>query len=183
MHELKTDEFADLYAEENKANEKIAGDNFVDECTIESDLELLLPATYIPNSSERMLLYRELDNIKTDRETEEFKKRLVDRFGEIPSEALELIGVIKVRETAKKLGIEKVVLKSGNMSLYFVNRFDSPYYQSEAFGKVIAYLQNNPKRCNLKEVNNKRYMTISGVKDIETAKTVLNEMTDTAPAN
>ena len=183
VHELKTDEFADLYAEENKANEKIAGDNFVDECTIESDLELLLPATYIPNSSERMLLYRELDNIKTDRETEEFKKRLVDRFGEIPSEALELIGVIKVRETAKKLGIEKVVLKSGNMSLYFVNRFDSPYYQSEAFGKVIAYLQNNPKRCNLKEVNNKRYMTISGVKDIETAKTVLNEMTDTAPAN
>ena len=74
-------------------------------------------------------------------------------------------------------------MKSGNMSLYFVNRFDSPYYQSEAFGKVIAYLQNNPKRCNLKEVNNKRYMTISGVKDIETAKTVLNEMTDTAPAN
>lgn len=179
VHELKTDEFAELYAEEQKENERIRGDRFVDECVVESDLELLLPATYIPNSSERMLLYRELDNIKTDEETEQFKKRLVDRFGEIPHEALELIGIIKVRETAKLLGVEKVALKSGRMTLYFVSNPASPYYRSVAFDKILDYAQHNIRRCQLKDQNNKRYMIIADVKDIGTATNILEKIYNT----
>lgn len=90
----------------------------MDECTLESDLELLFPNEYIPSSSERMLLYRELDKLELDRDVDAFKDRLVDRFGKIPPEGEELIRVVALRRIAKRLGIEKVILKAGRMTLY-----------------------------------------------------------------
>ena len=175
--ELKNDEFADLYADEIKAGEeKISGEDFVDECTVESDLELLFPNEYIPSSSERMLLYRELDKLELDRDVEAFKARLVDRFGKIPPEGEELIRIVPLRRLAKRLGVEKAVLKGGKMILYFVSNPDSPYYQSAAFGKIIDYMAKYPRVCNLREQNGRRSMIVKDITDVESAVRILQEI-------
>ena len=177
VHELKTDEFADLYAEELKAEGGvISGEQFVDECQGESDLELLLPATYVTGSSERMLLYRELDSLTLDKDVEDFRTRLIDRFGPIPSETEELLRIVPLRRLAARLGAEKVFLKGGRMSLFFVSNPDSPYYQSQAFGKVIAYMMKYTRRCDLREQNTRRSMLVKDVKNVETAVSVLQEI-------
>lgn len=108
-----------MYADEIKAGEeKISGEEFVDECTVESDLELLFPNEYIPSSSERMLLYRELDKLELDKDVEAFRARLLDRFGKIPPEGEELLRIVPLRRLAKRLGVEKVVLKAQRMTLF-----------------------------------------------------------------
>jgi transcription-repair coupling factor (superfamily II helicase) len=177
VNELKTDEFADLYAEEVQAGEEqISGENLVNECTIESDLELLFPADYIPSSSERMLLYRELDGLELDKDVQAFKLRLEDRFGKIPSEGLELLRIVPLRRLGKRLGAEKIFLKAGRMTLFFISNPDSPYYQSAAFGKVISYMGRYPRYCNLREQNGKRSMVIKGVENVETGVSILKEI-------
>lgn len=177
VKELKNEEFADLYAEEIKAGEeKISGEEFVDECTVESDLELLFPNEYIPSSSERMLLYRELDKLELDKEVEDFKARLTDRFGKIPPEAEELTRIVPLRRLAKRLGVEKVILKASRMTLYFVSNLESPYYQSKAFGKVIEYMAKYPRNCNLREQNGKRSMVMKEIHDVASAVSILQEM-------
>lgn len=175
--ELKNDEFAELYADEIKAGEeKISGEDFVDECTVESDLELLFPNEYIPSSSERMLLYRELDKLELDHDVEAFKERLIDRFGKIPPEGEELIRIVPLRRLAKRLGVEKAVLKGGKMILYFVSNPDSPYYQSAAFGKIIDYMAKYPRVCNLREQNGRRSMIVKDITDVNSAVRILQEI-------
>ena len=176
--ELKNDEFSELYADEVKAGDEVlSGEGFVDECTVESDLELLFPNEYIPSSSERMLLYRELDKLELDKDVEDFKARLKDRFGTIPPEGEELVRIVPLRRIAKRLGIEKIFLKSGRMTLFFVSNPDSPYYQSEAFGKIIGYMSRYPRQCNLREQNGKRSMIIKDIKDVQSAVRELQEIT------
>ena len=176
--ELKNDEFAQLYSkEETSAGRlRVSGDQFVDECSVESDLELLFPAMYIPSSSERMLVYAELDKLEQERDVEAFKTRLVDRFGKIPPEGEELIRIVSLRRIAKHLGIEKVTLKAGKMILYFVSNPDSPYYQSEDFGKVIAYMSFHPRHCNLREKNSRRSMSVEHVDTVKQAVEILTEI-------
>ena len=177
VKELKEDEFSELYEEELKAGEeKIDGEDFVTECLVESDLELLFPNEYIPSSSERMLLYRELDGLELDKDLLAFKERLEDRFGRIPPEGQELLRIVPLRRLAKRLGAEKVFLKAGRMTLFFVNNPDSPYYQSAAFGKVIAYMGSHPRYCNLREQNGKRSMVVKNVENVETAVSILQEI-------
>lgn len=177
VKELKNEEFSDLYAEELKAGEeKISGEGFVEECTVESDLELLFPADYIPSSSERMLLYRELDSMELDQQVLDFKLRLEDRFGTVPSEGLELMRIVSLRRIAKRLGIERIFLKAGRMILFFVSNPDSLYYQSAAFGKLISYMGRYPRFCNLREQNGKRSMTVKNVTTVETAVSILQEI-------
>ncbi len=178
VKELKEDEFSELYADEQQATgeEKISGEDFVSECQVESDLELLFPNEYIPSSSERMLLYRELDGLELDKEVKEFKSRLEDRFGKVPSEGQELLRIVPLRRLAKRLGAEKVFLKAGRMTLFFVSNPDSPYYQSAAFGKVIGYMGRNPRYCNLREQNGKRSMVVKNVENVETAVSILQEI-------
>ena len=178
VKELKEDEFADLYAEELQAagEEKISGEDFVSECQVESDLELLFPNEYIPSSSERMLLYRELDGLELDKDVLDFKARLEDRFGKVPPEGQELLRIVPLRRLAKRLGSEKIFLKAGRMTLFFVSNPDSPYYQSAAFGKVIGYMGMNPRYCNLREQNGKRSMVVKNVANVETAVSILQEI-------
>ena len=149
---------------------------WVDDCALESDIEMYFPDHYVPNDSERMLLYRELDNLANrndlDAALEAYRSRLRDRFGEIPEVAEELIRVVPLRVYGKQLGIEKVMLKQQKMYLYFVNNADSPYYQSESFGKVIDYVSRNPRQCNFREANGKRSIVVSSVPSVETALTV-----------
>ena len=175
VDELKTDEFAELYAEFNK-NEVQDGKAFVRETYVESDLTLLFPPSYIPNDSERITIYRELDNLEKEADIQKFISRLEDRFGQIPQEGMELISIVRLRRMARGLGIEKVILKKGQMNLYLVSAADSPYYQSPAFGKLIAYLQKHPRNCTLKENNNKRGIIIKNVTSVKEACNILEEM-------
>ncbi len=149
---------------------------FVADCTLESDLEMYFPDQYVPSDSERMLLYRELDNMKDDQQIEGYRKRLVDRFGAIPAVAEELIRVVPLRRLGKQLGCEKIMLKQGRMFLYFVSNPDSPYYQSDAFGRVLDYIGRNVRRCNLKEQNGKRSMVVSDVPTVEEAVRILGSI-------
>ena len=178
VKELKEDEFSELYQEELQAagEEKISGEDFVSECQVESDLELLFPNEYIPSSSERMLLYRELDGLELDKDLLDFKSRLEDRFGKVPPEGQELLRIVPLRRLAKRLGAEKIFLKAGRMTLFFVSNPDSPYYQSAAFGKVIGYMGMNPRYCNLREQNGKRSMVVKNVENVETAVSILQEI-------
>ena len=179
VNELKNEEFTELYeTQELKAGEeKISGEDFVTECNIESDLELLFPDEYIPSSSERILLYRELDSLELDRDVEAYKSRLKDRFGEIPPEGMELIRIVSLRRLGKRLGIEKIFLKAGRMTLFFVSNPDSPYFQSDAFGRVITYMAHNPRQCTLREQGGKRSMIIKEVATVETAVSIMQEIT------
>lgn len=183
VHELKINEFADLYADELKKNEQAGGEGFVDECQIESDLELLLPATYVTGSSERMSLYRELDNLVEDKEVENFKQRLIDRFGPLPHEVEELLLIVPLRRVAARLGVEKIFLKGGRISLFFVSNPESPYFQSHAFGKIIEYMMRNTRRCDLREQNGKRSVLIKSVPNVETALSILQEIMNIEVAN
>ena len=178
VKELKEDEFSELYQEELQAagEEKISGEDFVSECQVESDLELLFPNEYIPSSSERMLLYRELDGLELDKDLLDFKSRLEDRFGKVPPEGQELLRIVPLRRLAKRLGAEKIFLKAGRMTLFFVSNPDSPYYQSAAFGKVIGYMGANPRYCNLREQNGKRSMVVKNVESVEMAVGILQEI-------
>ena len=176
VHELKTDEFAELYADEIKGEGQISGEEFVEECQVESDLELLLPANYVTGSSERMLLYRELDGLTLDKDVEAFRSRLEDRFGPVPRETEELLRIVPLRRLSARLGAEKIFLKGGRMTLFFVSNPDSPFYQSKAFGKVIDYMMKYTRRCDLREQNGRRSMLIKNVTNVETAVSVLQEI-------
>ena len=156
--ELKNDEFQDLYAEQIAQGEAISGDDFVDDCAVESDLEMYFPDNYVPGSSERMLLYRELDNIERDEELEAYRQRLIDRFGPVPRQGEELMLVVPLRRVGRRLGCEKIILRQGRMQMQFVSNTQSAFYQSAAFGRVINYIGYHPRRCNLKEKNGKRSM-------------------------
>jgi transcription-repair coupling factor (superfamily II helicase) len=172
VDELKTEEFPDIYAAEKNTD----GVAFVRETFIESDLELLFPPAYIPSDTERVSIYRELDRIEDDRSLEGFISRLTDRFGAIPKEGEELIRVVHLRRLGKQLGFEKIVLKRGVMNLHLVKDSNSPYYQSRAFGKLLACIQKHPKNCELRETVGKRGLIIRNIPDVYTACRVLEEM-------
>ena len=153
---------------------------FVDDCALESDIEMYFPDLYVPSDSERMLLYRELDNLANRNDLnaalEAYRSRLKDRFGAIPDVAEELIRVVPLRVYGKQLGIEKILLKQQKMYLYFVSNPNSPYYQSDAFGKVLHYMTQNVRRCNLRETNGKRSMVVSDIPSVEAALTICRDI-------
>ena len=175
--ELKTEEFADTFTDVAGGKEE----EFTADCTIESDLELRIPAEYVPQENERITLYRRLDNMEHSTQLDEFRAELRDRFGEIPSTTEELIRVVPLRMAARRLGIERLVLKGGKMRIYFVGDDNKAYYNSSAFGKVLAYLQQNARRCNLKEVNGRRLMVIDGVSAVTDALGILKAMEAATP--
>lgn len=178
--ELKNDEFADLYKDEAEAN-ALTGEYFVDDCALESDIEMYFPDQYVPNDSERMLLYRELDSLKDDDELKRYKLRMIDRFGDIPAVAEELMQVVPLRRYGKRLGCEKIMLKKQRMTLFFVSNPRSAYYQSHTFGLLLDYIAENPRRCNLREANGKRSMIIENVKTVEEGVATLKQIMKSEP--
>ena len=153
-----------------------SGESFVADCNLESDLEMYFPDQYVPSDSERMLLYRELDNTRNDQELEAYRQRLIDRFGPLPPQAEELLHVVSLRRLGKQLGCEKIMLKQDRMFLYFVSNANSPFYQSEVFGRIIEYATTNVHRCNLREQNGKRSMVITDVSTVEAAVHLLSKI-------
>lgn len=170
--ELRTEEFSDTLTPDNDDSEK----EYVADCVIESDMELLLPATYVPQESERISLYQELDSIEREMDLQAFRGRLEDRFGKIPPETAELLRIPRLRRLARQLGIEKVVLKQETMYIYFVDDSNKAYYQSPMFGKILNYLQQNARRCRIRENNNRRSIAISSVPNVETAVLILTNI-------
>ena len=174
--ELKNDEFASMYEDEIAKGRDVTGDEFVEDCAIESDLEMYLPDTYVPSDSERMLLYRELDSISDDDALQKYRLRLEDRFGPVPREGVELMHVVPLRRLGKSLGCEKIMLRQGQMRMQFVSNPMSAYYKSRAFDKILNFIGRNARRCNLKEVAGKRMMAVAGVPSVEEAVKVLRDI-------
>jgi transcription-repair coupling factor (superfamily II helicase) len=175
VDELKATEFAGIYARTEDDGHD-SGSGYVRETFIESDLELMFPPTYIPNDSERVSLYRELDKITDERDLRAFSERLTDRFGKVPREGEELIRIVRLRRLARNIGIEKVVLKKGQMNIHLVSNTQSPYYESEAFDRLLTFVQHYPKRCSLREQNARRSIIIRDVPTVETACALLQEI-------
>ncbi len=169
IQELKENEFKEIFESEKSQRNDSLNMQFVNDCVVETDFELLFPENYIESTAERIKLYRQLDNVETEEVLSKFEEDLRDRFGKIPHESLQLFDVVRMRWIAVKLGIEKIVLKGQKLILYFVSNQSSSFYQSPIFSGVLTYLQANPKGCKMKEAKDKLTLTVSGVKDVKTA--------------
>lgn len=171
MTELREEEFAELFVDEPRQT------TFVSECQIESDLNLMFPSDYILNVSERMTLYRELDNLNDEKSLHDFEARLIDRFGPVPTPAKDLMILLRIRWRALQLGIERIVLKNGRMTLYLVGKDTSPYYQSSAFTALLTYIGAHPHACRLGEKDGKRFATFSSVNYASEAYAIFEDIT------
>ncbi len=172
--ELKETEFKDIYkAEVETQGQKM---QFVTDCTVETDAMLLLPAEYVENVSERMQLYRKLDALKDEEELIKLKEELVDRFGPIPVTTEELMQVVQIRWLAMDLGIEKIIFKHQKMIIYFVSNQESPYYQTNIFTGMLAFIQNMKRKVKLQEKNNKLSIVFAEIENIPEIKTIFNEI-------
>jgi len=160
--ELKETEFKDLYKEESHIE-------YVRDCQIETDLALLLTDDYITNITERLSLYKELDNIQEEVELQRFRLRLIDRFGTLPAETEELINTIRLRWIAREIGFEKIFMKKEKMTGYFISNQDSPYYQSQKFSRVLKFVQQNPAKCRMREAKEKLSLTFFKIRTVEEA--------------
>ena len=173
--ELKNDEFANLYADEPDAAAKAEGDAFVDECNVECDLRAFFPETYVPGSSERMLLYRELDSIDSDEALEQFRRRMEDRFGPMTEEGKALLQIVPLRRLGRRAGVERLILKNGKMILMFVHS-DSPFYKSTLFDRILTYATANFRRCKMQNVGERLRMSFADVPSVAEALKVMQEM-------
>ncbi|HCY41366.1 MAG TPA: transcription-repair coupling factor [Prolixibacteraceae bacterium] len=172
--ELKQTDFKELFKDEKEdTSQAFLKVKFGNDCQIDTDLQLLFPDKYIQSISERMLLYRELDNLETEDALVQFEAGLADRFGKLPPESVELIEVVRLRRIAVELGIEKIVLKHQKMVCHFISDPQSVYYQSPVFGKVLQYVQTHHQTCRMKEGNNKLTLTFEKVKSVKKAKELL----------
>lgn len=174
IQELKQTEFKELFADEKEdSTQAFLNVKFSNDCQIDTDLQLLFPDKYIQSTSERMMLYRELDNLESEEALVQFEAGLADRFGKLPNETLELIEVVRLRWVAIELGMEKIILKNQKMVCHFISNPQSPFYQSATFGRVLQYVQTHHQTCRMKEGNNKLSLTFEKIKTVKKAKETL----------
>ena len=176
VNELKNDEFQDLYAEQLAEGEKLTGEDFVDDCNVESDLQMYFPDYYVPGSSERMLLYRELDSIETDTALEAYRKRMEDRFGPVPPEGEDLMQVVLLRRLGRRLGCERLILRQHQMQMQFVSNEESVFYQSKFFSSILDYAGKHPQHCGFKVVGGHNRLVMKCVTNVAEAVRVLKKM-------
>jgi transcription-repair coupling factor (superfamily II helicase) len=172
VQELKENEFAYLFEDDLKDKVEV----LVQDCVIETDMELLIPEKYVSNISERLHLYSTLDNIKGEEELLKYISSIQDRFGPIPKQVEDLFEMVRLRWLAEDLGFEKLTLKNQTMKCYFLPPNKERYYKSPIFGKVMKYIQTKPRDCKIKEVKNRLILIISEVSNIANAKNWLVEM-------
>lgn len=173
LQELKENEFRELFEEELQKE----GHKWVDDCVIDTDLEILIPESYVDNIAERLQLYKELDNLRSEEEIRSYQEKFIDRFGALPPQTQELFNVIRLRLKAESLGFEKIILKKESMILHFVSNQSSPYYQSEVFSKILAFLQRpESKSVDFRQKNEKLTMTFTRVRNVQQALEVLERL-------
>jgi transcription-repair coupling factor (superfamily II helicase) len=178
VQELKQEEFAGLFEEEDlKQTQTFLKVNYVNDCQVDTDMELLFPDSYISGTSERMLLYRELDSIENEDQLNKFRAGLVDRFGKMPRESAELLEVVQLRWKAIELGMEKVVLKNKTMICYFIADQQSKFYSSADFMKIVQYVHKTGNG-KMKELNNKLTLSFTNIPNIETADYLLKNISE-----
>ncbi|TND07583.1 MAG: transcription-repair coupling factor (superfamily II helicase) [Bacteroidetes bacterium] len=180
IQELKETEFKDLFLEEEKQRHVNRDDKhtrhtgvYIKDTQIDTDLEILLPDEYVDNITERLALYRRLDDSDTEDDLTKFEEMLRDRFGPVPQQTLELIDAVRLRWLGMEIGIEKMILKNGKLIGYFISNQQSPYYQSEAFSRVLKFMQANPRAAKMKEMNNKLTLTFENIRSVRDAIHVL----------
>lgn len=161
MTELKENEFKELFKDEEK--------EFVEDCTIETDMQLLIPDDYVNEIAERLILYKELDSLEERIELENFKQMMEDRFGPLPHSTEELIKTVRMRWLAKSIGINRLILKNDKMVAYFVENPESDYYQTEMFTKVLAFVQKHQSKAKMSEKNGKLRISFIGISSISDA--------------
>lgn len=177
VEELKEEDWYKNIAEKDEPLDKsVFSRQFVKETVVDTDLQLLFPETFVESLTERLILYRELDNISKEEDLQNFEKNLRDRFGPLPAEAIELIHVVRLRWKAMKLGFEKITLKNKKMLAYFLNKQESDYFSSPMFQAALLFAQKYPNMCTLKEQNNKLYLTIEDVDSIKRSAEVLSQI-------
>lgn len=172
IQELKEGEFKELYAEEMLEEKRI----FVKDCVIETDMEILIPTTYVNAVDERLRLYKDLNDVKNDADLIVFSNNLVDRFGALPHPTEELLSTMRLKWLAQDVGLEKLYMKNGKLRCYFISNPQSDYFQSEMFGKILKYVQHNPKSCKMKEIKGRLAITFEKVRSIESAFEKLEEL-------
>jgi transcription-repair coupling factor (superfamily II helicase) len=184
IQELKENEFKDVfYNQENtETNENQLKTNilessaFISDCQIDTDLEIMLPENYVESISERIKLYRELDNIQDELALKQFELKLIDRFGTIPDSTIDLLDVVRMRWLAIKLGFERISLKNNRLTIYFISNQQSPYYQSTIFGNILQFIQKNPRVFQMKEGRDKLSMFTEGVGNVGYAIDLLKKL-------
>jgi len=172
VQELKETKFRDLFEKELSATAQV----LVQDCTIETDLELIIPESYVSNTSERLSLYSKLDNIRSEDELVKFQNSLIDRFGPMSEPVKDLIETVRLRWIAERLGFEKLTLKGEKLKGYFVSSDRKEYFNSEIFGNILSYVQTHPKNCRLREHKNRLILTIDDVLKVDDAKNLLSRM-------
>ncbi|MBO3698772.1 transcription-repair coupling factor [Roseivirga sp. E12] len=173
VQELKENDFKDLFA---KDLTKEAAQVVAQDCTIETDMEILIPDKYVTNISERLGLYSKLDSIKDEERLQEFIINVSDRFGPMPDAVKDLVETVRLRWSAEQLGFEKVVMKNEVMKCYFMPSDNEAYFQSPTFGKILAFVQQHPRKSKMKEYKTRLILTFSEVMSVDEGKALLNQM-------
>ncbi|MEI8278208.1 MAG: transcription-repair coupling factor [Bacteroidota bacterium] len=178
MHELKTKDFKDVFAKELERKK-----DFVTDCTIDTDLEILIPDSYVESITERLSLYTKLDDIDSDDELNKFAVELRDRFGPMPSQVEDLFITIRCRKMAKELGFEKLILKNHQLRMYFISNPDSPYFESEVFNHILSYIQTQTRNARLKQVGKNFILVADNIKKMKDVHWFLDGMVTSQVAN
>jgi transcription-repair coupling factor (superfamily II helicase) len=171
IRELKRKEFKDLFKEEIQQQ-----DDFVKDCSIDTDLEILIPDSYVESITERLSLYSRLDNCENEQELIGFHAELIDRFGPIPPQVEDLFTTVRCRKLAVELGFEKMLLKDEIMKGFFVSNPDSPYFQSNTFLGILQFLQKGTNKARLKQVGKNGILIVEDVKNMSTLFRFLSAM-------
>ena len=177
MRELKTTDFKDVFKDELDRKK-----DYVTDCTIDTDLEILIPDSYVENITERLSLYTQLDDLETDAEQDKFSLELQDRFGPIPEQVKDLFTTLRCRRMACDLGFEKLILKNWQMRLYFVSNPESPYFESDTFNHILDYIQKQTKNARLKQVGKNFLLVVDNMKKMKDVANFLNALTIKQPS-
>jgi len=173
IRELKRTSFKDVFKEEISKQ-----DDFVSDCTIDTDLEILIPDDYVESITERLSLYTRLDNCENEKELQAFEQELIDRFGPLPNEVKDLITTVRCRWAAVDLGFEKMTLKDQTLRCYFINKNDSPYFESDVFKNIMRYLQTETNKARLKQAGKNFLLIVNDVDNMNVMLDFLQRMHD-----
>jgi transcription-repair coupling factor (superfamily II helicase) len=171
IKELKRTQFKELFKEEIAKQ-----DNFVQDCIIDTDLEILIPDDYVESITERLSLYTRLDNCETDEELQQMKNELTDRFGTLPQQVEDLFITVKCRKLAVEAGFERLVLKNNMLKCFFINKHDSPYFESQTFKQILGYIQTETNKARLKQVGKLFLLIVNEISAMQDMYTFLEKM-------
>jgi transcription-repair coupling factor (superfamily II helicase) len=177
IRELKRTEFRDLFKEEIAKQE-----DYVQDCTIDTDLEILIPDSYVESITERLTLYTRLDNCDTEEELQQLHTELIDRFGPIPPQVEDLFNTVRIRKIAVSLGFERLILKNEDLRCYFINRPDSPYFESDIFRRILEYLQKQTNKAKLKQTGRHFLLVVDDIRSMADLLGFLQRMSNFAVA-